>query len=146
VSDGTLTQNAAGTRLVRASRPGRLRGRAELALHFYRIELPSGESLDISASPVAAEGDLRDPDSEGTIEGSSAGKRTATTVAATTASGAAVGAVVSGKEGAAIGAGIGIIAGIIGSAAQGRKDQVLRKGTVLELVLDRAALIPQVRR
>ena len=57
--------------VVRVSRPGRLRGRAELALHFHRIELPSGEAFDISASPVAAEGKMLDPSGEAVARGPS---------------------------------------------------------------------------
>ncbi len=128
--------------IVRSTRAGRLRGRAELALHFYKAELPTGETFSVSASPVAAKGESLNFSPEGSAQGKSAGKRTAATVAGTAAAGAAVGAAVDGKKGAAVGAGIGIIAGIIGSTAGGEKDQVLKKGTVLELVLDRPAWVP----
>ncbi|HEY3132609.1 MAG TPA: hypothetical protein VGL91_24380 [Acidobacteriota bacterium] len=128
--------------IVRSARAGRLRGRAELALHFYKAELPTGETFSISASPVAAEGQPMNFSPEGSSQGKSSGKRTAATVAGAGAAGAAVGAAVEGKKGAAVGAGIGIIAGIIGSTAGGEKDQVLKKGQVLELVLDRPAWVP----
>ncbi|HEV8130801.1 MAG TPA: hypothetical protein VGQ81_06090 [Acidobacteriota bacterium] len=128
--------------IVRASRAGRFRGRAELALHFHKLELPTGESFSISASPVAAEGKSLNFSSEGSTQGKSADKHTAAKVAGATAAGAAVGAAVDGKKGAAVGAGIGIIAGIIGSSAAGGKDAVLEKGTGLEVVLDRPAWVP----
>ena len=128
--------------VVRATRAGRLRGRAELALHFNRIQLPSGETFDISASPVAAEGAAVDSSDEGIGGTRSSGRRSTAIVAGAAAAGTAVGAAVDGKKGAVIGAGIGIIAGIIGSAASGDKDQTLEKGTILELVLDRPAAVP----
>ncbi|MBI3939316.1 MAG: hypothetical protein HY315_00640 [Acidobacteria bacterium] len=127
--------------IVRASRAGRLRGRAELALHFHTVELPSGHAFDISASPVAAGGEALNPSDEGDVGRKVSGLRKTTVVGAAGA-GAAVGAAVDGRQGAAIGAGIGIIAGIIGSLAEGGKDQVLKRGTTLELVLDRPASVP----
>ncbi|MBI4457323.1 MAG: hypothetical protein HY644_15700 [Acidobacteria bacterium] len=128
--------------IVRASRAGRLRGRAELAFYFHQVELPSGDTFEISASPVATEGTAVSISDEGVAAGKKSGKRTAVIVAGATATGASVGAAVGRKKGAAVGASIGIIAGIIGSAATGSRDQVLEKGTVLELVLDRPASVP----
>ncbi|HEY2931612.1 MAG TPA: hypothetical protein VGK99_07675, partial [Acidobacteriota bacterium] len=128
--------------IVRAMRAGRLRGRAELALHFRKVELPTGESFDISATPIAAESESVNMNEEGAIRGGPSGKQTAAVAAAGAAAGAAIGAAADGKKGAAIGAGVGIIAGIIGSTTAGSKDQVLKKGTILELVLDRSAWVP----
>ncbi|MBI2820675.1 MAG: hypothetical protein HYX74_00490 [Acidobacteria bacterium] len=128
--------------IVRVSRAGRLRGRAELAVHFHQVQLPAGETFEISASPVAAEGEPVSPSREGIVREDPSGKHNTATVVGTTAAGAAVGAAVDGKRGAGIGAGIGVIAGIIRSATGGDKDQILEKGTMLDLVLDRPTRVP----
>jgi hypothetical protein len=112
----------------------------ELVLDFFRIETRRGK-LPISATVVSVPGEKdvkRKAGKEGEIK-SEGGRGKSAGIGALVGAGvgAAVGASQGGGKGAAIGAGAGAAGGALIGAAAGGKDLVLRKGTELELELDR---------
>ena len=112
----------------------------ELVLDFFRIETRRGK-LPISATVVSVPGEKdvkRKAGREGEIK-SEGGRAKGAGIGALVGAGvgAAVGASQGGGKGAAIGAGAGAAGGALIGAAAGGKDLVLRKGTELELQLDR---------
>ncbi len=112
----------------------------ELVLDFFRIETRRGK-LPISATVVSVPGEKdvrRKAGKEGEIKAEGGRAKSAGIGALVGAGvGAAVGASQGGGKGAAIGAGAGAAGGALIGAAAGGKDLVLRKGTELELELDR---------
>ena len=104
---GTYVQGA----IQRSQRPGRVKGRGELLIHFDTLIFPSGYTLllpgAIDSIPGADKTEMKDK-KEGSIESQSTKGKDAGTVAATAGAGAALGAVVAGNV---KGAGIGGLAG-----------------------------------
>jgi hypothetical protein len=127
----------------RVLRPGRFRGKAELHLMFESIRVARRGPLALSASlaSVDTEGNSGTK-AEGSIEGEGSKGRDAGQVAKPGAAGAGIGALVGGGKGAAIGAGIGAAVGLATIFSTRGKDLELRRGTQLEIVLDRALVVP----
>lgn len=130
--------------ISRILRPGRFKGKAVMNLLFSSIRFPgSAAAVPIVASLVRVEQEgnagIRD---EGTITGESSKGRDATKVAAPTLTGAGIGAIVNGGRGAAIGAGIGAAVGLASVLAGRGKDLELRRGSAMEIALDRPFAIP----
>ena len=104
---GTYVQGV----IQRSQRPGRVRGRGELLIHFTTLIFPSGYTLllpgAIDSVPGAEKTEMKDT-KEGSIESQGTKGKDAGTVATTAGAGAALGAVVAGN---AKGAGIGGLAG-----------------------------------
>jgi hypothetical protein len=117
---------------------GRLKGRAEVLIHFTTLIYPSGYTVilpgSIENAPSVDNGKVKDK--EGTIQGDSNAGKTAATIAGPAADGALTGAVLHGGEGALIGGGVG---GAIGTAiaALSRNEVKMGPGTTLEVVLQR---------
>jgi type IV secretion system protein VirB10 len=133
---GTVTQIA---------RAGRVKGRSELYLRFDSLTLPNGVSRDFRSRPGALDGDTDASldRKEGTIRGESDKGGDARKVGEATAAGASVGAiggVISGRPGMGVGIGAagGAAAGLVGVLLSRGPDVTLPKGTVFEMVLDRA--------
>lgn len=112
----------------------------EMVLDFFRIETRRGR-IPISATVLSVPGEKdvkRKAGKEGEIKAEGGRGQSAGIGAAIGAgAGAAIGAAQGGGKGAAIGAGAGAAGGALLGAAAGGKDLVLRKGTELELRLDR---------
>jgi type IV secretion system protein VirB10 len=122
-------------KITEVQRPGRVKGKAGLALSFQTLILPSGSTIPLYAS-LAGSSDAK-TDSEGKLEGDSSKGDDAATVAKTTSVPAAIGGVAGGRKGAGIGAGGGAAAGLATVLLTRGKDLVLDRGTTLEIVLDR---------
>jgi len=131
----------------RVLRPGRFKGKAMMNLLFTSIHIPGAAGpLPMIATLVGLdpEGGAR-TQSEGTIQGPDSKGRDAVRVGAPTAGGAAVGGIVGGGKGAAIGAGVGAVIGLASVLSGRGKDLEIKKGSLMEIVLDRPLSIPETR-
>ncbi|MDA2912574.1 hypothetical protein MYX77_01195 [Acidobacteriia bacterium AH_259_A11_L15] len=139
IPEGSVVRGTVG----RVERPGRVKGRAKLSLHFEEIELPNGTRIDLSASLVELDEEEKESvNSEGTVVGQGSKKRDVTETAAGAGIGTAIGAIAGGGKGAAIGAGAGAAAGLGVVLLQRGKDIKLKRGREMSIQLDRPLLVP----
>jgi hypothetical protein len=140
VPAGTYIQG----RISHVERAGRVKGRAELLIHFTSLIYPSGYTVMLPASVENTPGAEHDgvKDKEGTIqEDKDTGKRVEDaakggaigTVAGATAGGVATG----GLNGARVGAGLGAAAGIAWALLRHGPDVRLEVGTSIEMEIQR---------
>ncbi|MCI0404022.1 MAG: hypothetical protein L0212_10935 [Acidobacteria bacterium] len=131
-------------RVSHVQRPGRVKGRGELGLRFDELELPNGQSYDLSASLTNLdEGEKETVDDEGQVKSEGTKKRDAATIGAGAGIGAIIGAIAGGGKGAAIGAGGGAAAGGGLVLLTRGKDVELKRGSELAIQLDRALTVRQ---
>jgi len=130
--------------VTKVTKPGRVKGRAELYVRFDSLTLPNGVTRDFRGRIGAMDGNAKDEldRNEGTVrsEGNKAGD--ARTVGEAAAAGASVGVIAGGAAGhygmgAGIGAAAGAAAGMAGVLMSRGPDAVLARGSTLEMVLDR---------
>jgi type IV secretion system protein VirB10 len=132
---GTYVQG----KINRVQRAGRIKGRAEVLMHFTTLIYPSGYTVMLPGSVENAPGvdNAGIKDEEGTIRGDSQTGEKVGTVAGSAGTGAVIGGLSHGGKGAAIGAGVG---GAVGSAiallSRGN-DVKLEAGTTVEMVIQR---------
>jgi type IV secretion system protein VirB10 len=132
---GTYVQG----KINRVQRAGRIKGRAEVLMHFTTLIYPSGYTVMLPGSVENAPGvdKATVKDEEGTIRGDSQTGEKVGTVAGSAGTGAVIGGLSHGGKGAAIGAGVG---GAVGSAiallSRGN-DVKLEAGTTVEMVIQR---------
>jgi hypothetical protein len=127
-------------RITRVERSGRIKGRAELQVHFTTMIFPSGYTVDLPGAlqntPGAENSSIAD--NEGTVKANGQKGKDAATVAKTGGAGAAVGGLATGTlKGASIGGGIGAGIGLIGVLVSRGQEVRLPTGTSLEMVLQR---------
>lgn len=126
---------------------GRIKGRAEVLMHFTTLIYPSGYTVMLPGalenSPGVDKSKVKDK--EGTIQGDSNAGKTAATIAEPAAEGALTGAVIRGGEGALIGAGIGGAVGTAIAALSHGNEVKMPPGTTLEVVLQRDVPIDSSR-
>jgi len=146
---GTYVQG----RISHIQRAGRIKGRAEVLMHFTTLIYPSGYTVMLPGSLENAPGvdNSKVKDQEGTIRADGQTAEKVGTVAGTAASGTVIGAATAGAKGALIGAGIG---GAVGSAiallTRGN-DVKMDAGTTVEMIIQRdipvdPARVPNVTR
>ena len=128
-------------------RPGRVKGRAELLMHFTTLIFPNGYTVDL---PGAVEGmpggeHSQVKDREGTIQAEGQRGKDVGTVARTTGTGAAVGAVAAGGKGAGIGAGAGGALGLATVLLSRGQDVRLEAGSTVEMELQRPLTLEGTR-
>src|SRR5688572_7586712 len=99
--------------VTHVQRPGKIKGKGQIAIRFENILLPNGVSRDLVASlhGIHGPGNERIDRASETVEMEGSGGRDAGTVAGTAGQGAIIGAIGAGAKGAGIGAGIGSAAG-----------------------------------
>lgn len=123
-------------KITQVNQPGRVKGKAGLALSFQTIILPSGTTIPVFAS-LAGSSDAKTKGNEGKLEGDSSKGADAATVGKVALGGAGIGGIFGGRTGAKTGvtggAGAGLAAVLLGRG----KDLVLDRGATLEIVLDR---------
>jgi len=126
---------------------GRIKGRAEVLIHFTTLIYPSGYTVILPGSIDSAPGvdKAKVKDKEGTLQGDSNKGQTAATIAAPAAEGALTGAVIRGGEGALIGAGVGGAIGTAIAAFSHGNEVKMAPGTTLEVVLQRDVLVDSKR-
>ncbi len=144
---GTYVQG----RISQIQRGGRIKGRAQVLMHFTMLIYPSGYTVILPGAVENAPGADKTAvkDQEGTLRKDSQTGSKVGTVATTAGTGAVVGGLSRGGEGALIGAGVG---GAVGTAIAmlSRGDDVkLDAGTTLEMVVQRdipldASRVPNV--
>jgi type IV secretion system protein VirB10 len=142
---GTYVQGV----IQRTQRPGRVKGRGELVIHFNTLIFPSGYTLllpgAIDSVPGAEKTDMKDK-KEGTIESQGTKGKDAGTVASSAGTGAAIGAVVARSAGGAglggvIGAGVGLASVLLTRGPDVR----IESGTLVDMVLERAIVVEHDR-
>jgi len=126
---------------------GRLKGRAEVLLHFTTLIYPSGYTVMLPGAIENAPGvdKARVKDKEGTIQADSNKGKTAATIARPAGEGALVGALARGGEGALIGAGVGGAIGTTIAALSHGNEVTFQPGTTLEVVIQREVQIDAAR-
>ncbi len=126
--------------ITHVQRPGRVKGRAEILVHFTTLIYPSGYTVDLPGSVQDAPGadNHTVSDKEGTIKANGTKGKDAAEVAATAGTGAAIGGLATGTlKGAAIGGGAGAVVGLAKVLLTRGNDVTLPAGTSLEMVLQR---------
>jgi type IV secretion system protein VirB10 len=146
---GTYVQG----RISHIQRAGRIKGRAEVLIHFTSMIYPSGYTVMLPGAVQNAPGVDKTgvKDGEGTIHADSDKAQKIGQVAGSGATGAIIGAAADGGKGALIGGGIG---GAVGTAIAllTRGNEVkMDAGTTLEMVIQRevsvdASRVPSVTR
>ncbi|HXE90718.1 MAG TPA: hypothetical protein VNK82_07120 [Terriglobales bacterium] len=133
--------------ITSVKRSGRVKGRAELLLHFTTLIYPNGYTVKLPGALDSVPGseDKTIKDDEGTIQAEGSKGRDVKTAAGTAATGAVIGGVAAGGKGAGIGAGVGGAAGVlIGLFSRGNEVR-LESGTAVEMVLQRDLVLEERR-
>jgi hypothetical protein len=103
-------------RVSKIQKPGRIKRRSEMLLTFDRIVLTEGRWSNFNAiltEVLPVKGDnVKQVDTEGTVEGKSSVKGDITKVGGATGAGALIGVIAGGPVGAAVGAGVGAAFGV----------------------------------
>jgi type IV secretion system protein VirB10 len=144
IPPGTYVQG----KVSQVTRPGKIKGRAELLVHFTSLIFPTGYTLLLPGAVDSLPGEEQNTlkDSEGTIRGKGGKAKDAATVAQGAQTGAAVGSLAgisSGRSGtgALMGAGLGGAVGLATVLLSRGPDVRLEAGTALEMVLQRDVVI-----
>lgn len=140
---GTYVQG----KISRVQRPGRVKGRAELLMHFTSLIFPSGYTVLLPGAVDNMPGADRTTmkDEEGTIRQDSEKGKDLGTVAGTASTGAVIGGLSSGGKGAAIGAASGSMAGLAIALLSRGSDVRLEPGTSIEMVIQREVTLDSAR-
>lgn len=140
---GTYVQG----RITSSKRAGRVKGRAEVLMHFTTLIYPSGYTVVLpgaldsvpGADKTSMKGD------EGTIRQDSQTAEKIGTVAGPTATGATVGAITGGGKGALIGGAAGGAVGTAIALLSRGTDVRLETGTTVEMVIQRPVTLDPTR-
>jgi type IV secretion system protein VirB10 len=129
-------------------RPGKVKGRAQLQMHFASMIFPNGVEIAIPGNPdnVPASSGAKVKKAEGTIEQGGSTGHDAQRIADNTLEGAGVGSLVgygAGNvvRGLGIGAGAGATVGVLTTLFTRGNDIVFAPGTNLEMVLSRPVTV-----
>jgi hypothetical protein len=126
--------------VTESKRPGRVKGRGELAIKMTNMILPNAYQVNMNATPTGAgTGGGETTNSEGVIVGDSDKKDDAATIAKTTAAGAGIGGVTArSPAGAGIGAAAGAAVGLAAVLLTRGPDAELPRGSTVEAVINRS--------
>ena len=140
---GTYVQGS----ITSVKRPGRVKGRAEVLMHFNTLIYPNGYTVAIPGAldQVPGADSTHVKDKEGTVQADSSKGKDAGTIAGTGATGAIIGAAASGAKGAGIGAAVGGLAGLGITMLTRGNDVRLEQGTTVEMVLQRPLVLEEDR-
>jgi hypothetical protein len=140
---GTYVQG----KIISVKPAGRIKGRAEVLIHFTTLIYPSGYTVLLPGSLDNAPGvdKSKVKDKEGTIQADSNKGKTIGTIAQPAAEGTIIGAATRGGEGALIGAGIGGAIGTAIAALSHGNEVKMSPGTTLEVVLQRDVVVDGAR-
>lgn len=133
---GTYVQ---GT-ISQVTRPGRVKGRAELLFHFTTLVYPNGYTVMLpgAVDQIPGQEDSKMKDKEGTIQHEGEKGKDAKTIGTAAGTGAAIGAVTAGGlKGAAIGAAGGSAVGTAIALLSRGSDLRIEQGTAVDMVLHR---------
>jgi hypothetical protein len=140
---GTYVQGV----VTAVKRPGRIKGRAELLVHFTTLIFPNGYTVSFPGAldNVPGADTQKVKDREGTIQADSQKGKDVATVAGTAASGTLIGAATGGGKGAGIGAGLGGATGLIIAMLTRGNEVRLDAGTGVEMVLERPLTLEEAQ-
>jgi hypothetical protein len=126
--------------VTESKRPGRVKGRGELAIKMTNMILPNAYQVNLNATPTGAgTGGGETTNSEGVIVGDSDKKDDAATIAKTTAAGAGIGGIAARTPaGAGIGAAAGAAVGLAAVLLTRGPDAELPRGSTVEAVINRS--------
>ena len=132
---GTYVQG----KISHIQRGGRIKGRAEVLMHFTTLIYPNGYTVMLPGSVENVPGGDKTSvkDSEGTVRQDSQTGEKVGTIASTGATGAVVGGLSRGGKGALIGAGVGGAVGTAIALLSRGNDVKLENGTSIEMVIER---------
>jgi Bacterial conjugation TrbI-like protein len=132
---GTYVQG----KISHVQRGGRIKGRAEVLMHFTSLIYPNGYTVMLPGSvenmPGAEKTSMKGP--EGAVRQDSQTGEKVGTIASTGATGAVVGGLSQGGKGALIGAGVGGAVGTAIALLSRGNDVRLQNGTSIEMVIQR---------
>jgi type IV secretion system protein VirB10 len=131
-----------------AKRPGRIKGRAELLVHFTTLVYPTGYTVMLPGGIEQIHGaeSMQVTDGEGTMQQEGEKGKDATTIAQTATQGALIGAVAQrGAKGLALGAATGGVAGLAIALLSRGSDLRLESGSTLEMVFQRDVTLDSQR-
>ncbi len=135
VPAGTYVQG----RISRVERAGRVKGRAEVLIHFTTLIYPSGYTVLLPGAvenvPGAEKTSIKD--AEGTIRQDRQTGEKIEKAAGTAATGAVIGGLSNGLKGAGIGAGVGGAVGAAIAMLTRGSDVRLEAGTTVQMVIQR---------
>src|SRR5258706_1630287 len=136
---GTFVQGV----VDRVKRSGRVKGRAEVLMHFNTLIYPNGYMLSLPGALESTGGDEFPPvaDQAGTGRAEGTKGRDAATIAGQTATGGLIGAGARGPKGAAVGSGIGAAVGIATVLLTRGEKVRFDQGTNVEMMLARPSFI-----
>jgi hypothetical protein len=144
IPPGTYVQGV----ISKITRPGRVKGRAELLVHFTSMIFPSGYTVLLpgAVDNVPGQENQTVKDKEGTVGGGGGKGKDAGTIATNAGTGAAIGglATQSGK-GVGIGGAAGLAVGLATVLFTRGPDVRLESGTTVEMVLERPITIDRSR-
>jgi len=140
---GTYVQG----RISHIQRGGRVKGHAEVLMHFTTLIYPSGYTVLLPGAVENAPGvdKTNVKDSEGTIRSDSQTAEKVGTIATSGATGAVIGGATEGGKGALIGAGVGGAVGTAIALLTRGNDVKLDAGTTLEMVIQREVPLDAAR-
>ena len=143
IPEGTYVQGE----ITNVNRAGRVKGRAEVMMHFSTLIFPSGYTVSLPGAVDNVPGSSNDSlkNNEGKIQHEGEKGKDVGTVAQTTGGGAAIGAIAGGAKGAGIGAGIGGVAGLATVLLTRGSDVRLEAGTPVEMVFQRDVILEESR-
>jgi type IV secretion system protein VirB10 len=128
-------------------RAGRVKGRAEVLVHFNTLILPNGYTLLLPGAvdnvPGMDNGKMKDK--EGTIQGDSTKGRDAARIAESAGTGGLIGAAADGGKGAAVGGAGGGLIGLAAVLLSRGPDLRLEAGSTMETVLERPITVDMAR-
>ncbi len=136
IPPGTYVQG----KITSVKQAGRVKGLAELQMHFTTLIFPSGYTVMLPGALENAPGldNAKVSDKEGKITGEGKGGKVAQDTATYGATGAVVGGLSDRSlKGAGIGAGVGAAAGLAIATLTRNTDVRMDPGTTLEMVLQR---------
>lgn len=140
---GTYVQG----KISHVKRGGRVKGRAEILIHFTSLVYPSGYTVMLPGSvenvPGAEKSTVKD--SEGTVQQDRDTGKKVKTAAESATTGALIGAIAHGGKGAAIGGGIGGAAGLAVAMLTRGNDVRLEPGTSIEMEIQRDVVLDATR-
>ena len=135
IPTGTYVQG----KISHVKRGGRVKGRAEILIHFTSMIYPSGYTVMLPGSvenvPGAEKSTVKG--SEGTVQQDKDTGKKVKTAAETATTGALIGAIAHGGKGAAVGGGIGGAAGLAVAMLTRGSDVRLEPGTSIEMEIQR---------
>jgi type IV secretion system protein VirB10 len=134
-------------KISRVQRAGRIKGRAELLMHFTSMIYPSGYTVMLPGSldKIPGADKTSTKGSEGTVRQDSDKGKDIGTVASTASTGAVIGGLSGGGKGAGIGAAAGGLAGLAIAMISRGSDVKLDPGTSIEMIIQREVTVDATR-